>query len=80
MHSSQIAQSVGLLVHLLNKSIVTYKYIMCAQKTANPSYSTTVPEGSTQWTVYLKPGAITKETRTELNLVWTVTKMHDIVW
>jgi len=75
MRSSQIAQSVGLLVQLLHKSIVRYKYILCAQKTENSSYGTTEPEGSTQWTVYLKPGAITKETTTELNLVYTVTKM-----
>jgi hypothetical protein len=52
MRSSQIPQIVGLLVHLLYKSIVRHKYIMCAQKTANSSYSTTEPEVSTQWTVY----------------------------
>jgi hypothetical protein len=80
MRSSQIAQSVGLLVHLLQKSIVRYKYILCAHKTANSSYSTTEPEVGTQWRVYLKRGVIMKETTTELNLVSTVTKMYDIVW
>jgi hypothetical protein len=62
MRSSQIAQSVSLLVHLLHKSIVRYKYILCAQKTANSSYGTTELEVRTQWTVYLKPGVIMKET------------------
>jgi hypothetical protein len=62
MRSLQIAQSVRLLVHLLRKSVVTYKYILCAQKTVNSSYSTTEPEVNTQWTVFLKPGVIMKET------------------
>jgi len=43
-------------------SVVRYKYILCAQKTANSSYSTTEPEVNTQWTVFLKPGVIMKET------------------
>jgi len=77
MRSSQIAQSVGVFVHLLHESIVRYKYILCAQKTANSSYSTTEPEISTQWTVYLKPRVIMKESND--GTVWRVTKMYDTV-
>jgi hypothetical protein len=65
MRSLQIEQSVRLLVHLLHKSVVRYKYILCAQKTANSSYSITEAEVNTQWTVFLKPGVIMKETNDE---------------
>jgi hypothetical protein len=61
MLSSQIVEIVGLLVHLLHKSIVIYKYILCGQKTANSSYSTTKADISTQWKVYLKPGEFMNE-------------------
>jgi len=70
MRSSQIAQSVSLLVHLLHKSIVRYKYILCAQKTANSTYSTIEPDISTQWIVYLKTWS-NHERNKRRNSIWS---------